>query len=203
MADKPKRGTAIAEPEDDDLLPGGPIPDGEPAGMHELIGEPPSVDAFVGEDGSDTPAEDVVEYVRAEDAPDEPADNFDPIALGFAQLQDLKVSAAKNGNNYLATFEVDIVHLDKMSRALRGGHDITWKKIAVGQGAEVERVAITHGQDRELHLKLFVKLPSSEVSRSLGRLGPNVAASGELLLEPMQGTLNLPGGKVVDLRARA
>lgn len=196
--------TKTTTPEaEDDLLPGGPEPDAESTDSEALrrlaLVEPPSADAFVGDDSEsdDALGSDPVVYVAepgARAAADET--DFSVINLGFAQLQDIKVSAARNGNNFDLVFEVDMAHLDKMPRALKGGHDITWKKIAVGQGAEIRRAGITRDVDGGLHLKLAVHMPESEISRSLGRLGPHVRTTGELMLDPMQGTLNLPGGKV-------
>lgn len=208
----PRSKGAVADPPQDeakdDLLPAGEPEDTDAEALHRLASvEPPNVDAFVSDDAAsdDDPSQRPAEtYVRDVPVGTAAADiDLAPINLGFAQLQDVKISAARNGNNYDLTFEVGIEHLPVIARAAKGGHDVTWKKIGVGQGGELRRAAITRDADGGLHLKLFVHLPESEISRSLGRLGPNVRTSGELILEPMQGTLNMPGGKVVDLTARA
>lgn len=213
MANSTKAPEQDTVAEDDALLPTGPEPDSDRADADALARlaavTPPNADAFVDNDEEDDDeTDDIAAAIRAEPTrephPDAPADegSFEPIPLGEAALQDLKISAHSNGNNYDLTFEVGIDMLDKLVKAATGGHDVTWKKFHIGSGAEVRRAGVSRDADGGLHLKIVVRLPESEISRSIGRIGPLVRSRGTLLLEPQQGKLGL-GGKLVDLSARA
>lgn len=152
--------------------------------------------------------DDVVHRLRSippEDLP-APEDVIDPsqdlkYEMG-ATLQDVKVSAASNGANFDITFEVGVEHAQTLANIAKGGHDVTWKQIGIGSGGIIRRIAITKDADDGLHLKVAMRFPQSEV-RSVGRLAAVIASHGKLVLEPMQGTLNLPDGTKVDLTARA
>jgi hypothetical protein len=123
---------------------------------------------------------------------------------GFvAMLQDVKVSAASNGNNFDVTFETAMENLDDLARLAVGGVIITWRKVLIGNGGEVRRMAVTRDADGALHLKVAFHLPQSEISRSVGFLGPLVAMKGMLELEEMQQTLRLEDGREIDLTSRA
>lgn len=119
-----------------------------------------------------------------------------------ATLQDLKVSAASNGANYDITFEVSWENVGILTGIAKGGHDVTWKQVGVGAGGIIRRLTVTKDADDGVHLKLAMRFPQSEV-RSVGRLAAAIATHGKLVLEPMQGTLNLPDGTKVDLTAKA
>jgi hypothetical protein len=189
----------VADEVDDELLPGGP----EPTGEEDDDEEEDVTNQVLAR--LDTVSPGVTDGDAWVDSPKDGETSDDTVALAMgATLQDLKVSRAQNGNNFDITFEVGIENIEKLAvAAKKGGHDVTWKKLAVGSGAEIRRFGVSRDADAGLHLKVIVRLPQSEVSRSVGRLGPLVGTHALLELDPMQGTLNLPGGQEIDLTKRA
>jgi hypothetical protein len=140
------------------------------------------------------------------DAPrEESPDTYEALQMA-ATLQDAKVSAASNGDNYDVTFEIDVEGFVRLAIAMaqrKGSYSATWNRVSVGNGAEIKRLAVTKDVDGDPHYKLHLHLPQSEISRSLGRLGTQLRKRAALELEPEQGSLGLSDGRVVDLTARA
>lgn len=173
--------------------------------------KPQDLDAFDGNAADDDEAAeaDADAVARIESATG--ATSGDDVA-GFeklemqAVLQDAKVSAASNGDNYDLTFELDIagfVRLAVESAKGKGAFAAIWNKIHIGDGAELKRFSATRDADGEMHYKLSLHLPQSEISRSLGRMGSQLRKRAQLTLEPSQGTLPLADGTQVDLTKRA
>lgn len=115
-------------------------------------------------------------------------------------------TAGQSNVKYALGFEVDLEGFNKLTSEFgrgKGGYDVTWNQIAVGQGVEVVAGSFNRDADGQPRFKFKVLLPSSELSRSIGRLGAKAKGRAKLVLEPMQGTFGLPDGTEVDLTARA
>lgn len=169
---------------------------------------PPNLDAFDA-DGADIDAEEsaVARMEAVSGATSGEGSSLDPVTLELAAtLQDAKVGAATNGNNYDVKYEVDIegfVRLAVEAAKGKGGFEMTWDRIHVGTGAQIKSFSATRDADGEMHYRVTFHLSQSEISRSLGRIGTKVGQRGKMVLEPMQGTLGLMDGTQVDLTTKA
>jgi hypothetical protein len=130
---------------------------------------------------------------------------FQRIEMG-ATLQDAKVSAARNGDNYDVKYEIGSAGFGKLAAIAdrgKGSFSVTWSQMLVGNGGEIRRMSATRDADGAMHYYISVHFPQSEISRSLGRMGTMLRQHGKIVLDPEQGELGLPDGSKVDLTARA
>jgi hypothetical protein len=180
---------------------------GEPVAVETII-----ADAFGGE--ADLEDEEAVEdavgrltttaYIDDALLPDETPPSFEPLVMG-ATLQDGKFATASNGANYDLTFEIGVKGFADCAFAMDGkrGYVIEFDKYLIGEGGEIRRGAMTRDADGAAHYKISIHLAQSEIARSLGRMGDLIGKHAMLVMEPMQGTLNLPDGTEIDLTKRA
>lgn len=115
-------------------------------------------------------------------------------------------TAGQSNVKYALGFEVDLDGFTKLTGEFgrgKGGYDVTWNQIAVGQGVEVVGGTFNRDADGQPRFKFKVLLPQSELAHSIGRLGAKAKSRAKLVLEPMQGSLGLADGTEVDLTARA
>jgi hypothetical protein len=111
----------------------------------------------------------------------------------IGDLQDLKISKAQNGASYDVTWEIPLDAFTELADS-GDGHTVTFKQIAVGDGATVRRMSITRDADNNRRGKVVVRFSASEIKQGAGRLATLIAndeTHGKLVFEPMQPTLDL------------
>lgn len=173
--------------------------------MSPKTAEPPNLDAFVDVEADETDREAIRRIERATGASSGDIGEFVKVEL-MATLQDAKVSAATNGDNYDVTFQVDIegfVRLAVETARGKGSYALVWNKLHVGNGGELKRFSGSRNADGEPQFRVVFHFPQSEIARSLGRLGTQLRTRAALVLEPEQGSLGLEDGTKVDLTKRA
>lgn len=145
-----------------------------------------------------------VEYVPDSQVTEEPIE-FAKLEM-MATLLSGGFTAGQSNVKYALGFETDLEGFNKLTGEFgrgKGGYDVTWNQIAVGQGVEVVGGTFNRDSDGQPRFKFKVLLPSSELAHSLGRMAAKAKGRAKLVLEPMQGTFGLPDGTEVDLTARA